>query len=415
MISIRKVGPYVATGFVMQAAAAVAGLLLVRWMSVADYAVYTVAITIVGTIRLLTRSGVQLGLAAALATVWPDRREVTEALNSAMRVRMLVSAITMPPILVVSWFLLDRADADPPVIAGLLAILAILWLADTQGSVIDQVLFFDGKAVRVQVLDAAISIARLMLIALLRVANAVSATTALLTSLFSVAARIPLIQKWIRGVLQGTRSAPNPGATATIRKIALRQIPVDMFVALQSQAAIFYLTQHGGGIELATYGALARIAQILTPFSAVTLAFFVPAFAQASDRIATKVLGYVAVGALPGIGLAAWAALAPGTLLFFIGPAYADQAWPLMVCAATLAVITAVEVAASLVAHRGWNRWGWVRIAIGLVWFGVAPLFIKVDTAAGGYLFYCGFSIGTVVAVMLELLSVRARGEIHFS
>lgn len=413
MISVRKVGSFVATGFATQAAAAVAGLLLVRWMSVADYAVYTVAITIVGAIRLLTRGGVQHGLAAALARVWPDRARAAEALGSAMRVRWLISAITMPPILIVSWFLLTRADASSAAIGAILAILALIWLADTQGSVIDQVLFFDGKAVRVQVLDAVISAARLVLIALLRISGAVSATTALLTSLFSVGARIPAIRKWIRGSLGETGAGPVPETTAAIRIVALRQIPVDLFVALQAQAAIFYLTQGGGGIELAAYGALARIAQILTPFSAVILAFFVPAFAEANDRVAARLLGYVGVGALPGLGLAGWAMVAPGTLLFFIGPAYADQAWPLIVCAGTVAVMSAVEVAASLVAHRGWNRWGWVRIAIGLVWCVVAPLFIAVDTAAGAYLFYCGFSIGTVVALVLELRTARRGGEIR--
>ena len=412
-ISLSKVGPFVASGFAAQAAAAVAGLLLVRWMSIADYAIYTVGVTMIGAINLLTRGGVRLGLAAALAKVWPDRAGAAEALAATARVRLLVSALTMPPILALAWFLLDRAGAAPTVILAVLAVLAAIWLADSLGSVIDQVLYFEGKAVRVQVLDGAIAWARLALIGLLRIAGAVSALTALLTNLFGVAARIVPIRRWIGEALGRRPTAAPPATVQAVRTIALRQIPVDLFAALQAQAALFYLTQSGGGIELATYGALARIAQILTPFSAVILAFFVPAFAQATDRVATRILGYVAVGALPGLGLFAVAVAAPGALLFFIGPAYAGQAWPLIVCAGTVAVMTTVEVAASLVAHRGWNRWGWVRIAAGLVWIAAAPRFIAVETAAGGYLFYCGFSIGTVLALLLELRSAQARGEIR--
>lgn len=396
-----------------QLAAAIAGLLLVRWMSVADYALYTIGITIVGAITLMTRGGVRLGLAAALAKAWPDRAAAAEAVDAARRVRLLISALTMPPILGFAWFLLDRAGASGVLTASILAILVAVWLADTYGAVIDQVLFFDRKAARVQTLDSAIAWARLGLVLLLLVAGALSALAALATSLFSSLARVPAVRKWVERSLDGKRQPASPAAIGAVRRVAMRQIPVDLFVAVQAQAMLYFLAQGGGGFELATYGALARIAQLLTPFNALILAYFVPHFAQATDRIAIRIGSYVLIGALPGAGLFLVALLFPHLLLFFIGPAYAGQAWPLLVCAGMVAVVSAVDVAVSLISHRGWNRWGWVRIALGLVWIGVGPLFIPVHTAAGAYLFYCGFSIGTVVALLLELRSARRAGEVR--
>lgn len=396
-----------------QAAAAVAGLLLVRWMPVEDYALYTIAVTVIGAITLLTRGGVRLGLAALLAKAWPDRQAAAEAVDAAMRVRLLVSALTMPPILALAWFLLDRAGASGLLIPAVLAILFAIWLADTYGAVIDQVLYFDRKAPRVQALDSGIAWARLALIGGLRLAGAVSMLAALATSLFQSAARIPAMRHWVSQALDGQRRRAPAELVGTVQKVALRQIPVDLFVALQTQATIFYLTQNGGGIELATYGALARIAQLLAPFNAVILAYFVPHFAKVTEGVAKRVLGYVLIGAVPGIGLFAIALAAPQALLFFIGPAYAGQTWPLLVCAGMVAVVSAIEVAVSLISHRGWNRWGWVRIVFGLAWIGVAPGFIPVHTAAGAYLFYCGFSIGTVIALMLELRSAHLAGEIR--
>ena len=67
----------------MQAVTAVAGLLLVRWMNVGDYAVYTVGVTLVGAVRVLTRSGVQAGLASVLAQVWPNRAAAADAARDA--------------------------------------------------------------------------------------------------------------------------------------------------------------------------------------------------------------------------------------------------------------------------------------------------------------------------------------------
>lgn len=411
-ISLKKVGPFLASGFAGQAAAAVAGLLLVRWMSVTDYAIYTIGVTIVGAISVLTRGGVQIGLAAALSSIWPDRNRAAEAVAGAIQTRLLISALTMPPILISSWFLLERAEAGLTTRAGVLAILAFYWLADTRSSVIDQVLYFDGKAVRVQTLDTAISAARVLLVILLRLAHQVSATFALLTNLFAVLARVPFVQSWV-GRSLGSKRAKAPVETAkAIRKIALRQMPVDVFTVIQAQVAIFFLTRHGGGLELATFGALARIAQILTPFAALSLAFFVPAFALVRERVGMTVLMYAAIGGLPGLALVAWAWAAPTTLLVFFGPAYAGQSWPLLVFALALTFTSAVQVAWSLVSHRGWNRWGWLRIALGIVWIAVAPFLIPVETAAGSYAFTCGFSAITVLSLMLELRSSQAAGEI---
>jgi|GEM_PF-1445776 len=412
-ISFARIGPFLASGIVAQIAAAIAGLMLVRWMSVSDYAIYTIGVSMAGAITLLTRGGVRLGLAAVLADVWPDRGMAAEALSAARSARLLISGVTLPLILGIGWFLLDRAGASTAMQLVIIGILAAIWIADYFGGVIDQVLYFDDKAVRVQGLDTAIAWGRLGLIGLLRLGGAVSVISALLTSLFVSVARIPIIRSWVGETVGHSPEPARPEVVRRVREVALRQVPVDLFVAMQTQAALYYLTQNGGGIELATYGALARIAQILTPFAAVSLAFFVPAFAPVRERVGLLLLGYVGVGALPGLALLAWAIAAPATLLFFIGPAYAEQTWPLQVCAALVAVTSAVEVAASLVAHRGWNRWGWIRIAFGLVWIAVAPMLFPIDTAAGGYLFFCGFSVGTVIALTLDLLAAQKRGEIR--
>ena len=412
-ISLKKIGPYLAGGFAAQAAAAIAGMLLVRWMSVGEYAIYTVGVTIVGGISLLTRGGVQMGLAAALAKVWPDREGAAEAVSAAFKIRMLVSCITMPPILALSWFLFERADAEAGIRFIILGVLAVYWLADTRSSVIDQVLFFDGRAIKVQALDTAIAAFRVILVVVLQLMNRVSATYAMITNLFAAIARVPFIQHWVRQSLGRIKVAAPEPTTRAIRSIALRQMPVDIFTVLQAQVAIFYLTRHGGGIELATFGALARIAQLLTPFASLSLAFFVPAFASIHERVGATVLKYAAFSAIPGLVLVAWAWLAPATILFFFGPAYRDQSGALLVFAIAVTFTSTVQVAWSLVSHRGWNRWGWLRIMLGLVWIAIAPLLVRVETAAGSYIFNCGFSAVNVMALVLELLTSQAAGEIR--
>lgn len=196
-----------------------------------------------------------------------------------------------------------------------------------------------------------------------------------------------------------------------MRKVALRQVPIDLLTVMQAQLAIFFLTDRGGLFELATYGALGRIAQLLTPFSALVMAYFVPAFAGQRDRIVPRLLLFIGLSCAPAVALALLAWLEPQYLLFFIGDQYADQAWPLLVCALTLIAMGIANTLWAVVAHRGWNRWAWLRLPIGGLWCFAGPAVLPLDSAASTYLFYCGFSLGTFIAALADLVDARRRGE----
>ncbi|GAA4777516.1 lipopolysaccharide biosynthesis protein [Novosphingobium ginsenosidimutans] len=412
MISFKRISTYVFAGFVAQGAAAIAGLLLVRWIPAAEYALYTIAVTMIGTISTLTRSGPQLGLSGALSEAWPDQDRAARALASALQIRLMVSAIVMPLVLVATAWLLLKAGTDWPRLAMIIGILALIWLADLKGGLLDQVLFFAQRANRVQSLDSSISIGRLVLVVGAKAAGQLSVIVALLTNLYAVAARIPALTRWSREALARTRPAePDPAMQRAMRKVALRQIPIDLLTVLQAQLAIFFLTDRGGLFELATYGALGRIAQLLTPFSALVMAYFVPAFAGQRDRIVPRLMLFISLSCAPAVGLALVAWQAPEYLLVFIGQQYADQAWPLFVCALTLIAMGVANTLWAVVAHRGWNRWAWLRLPIGGLWCFIGPMVLSLDSAASTYLFYCGFSVGTLVSALADLVAARRRGE----
>lgn len=414
MLKVKRISVFLATGAVAQGAAAVTGLLLVRWIPAADYALYTIAVTMIGTISTLTRSGPQIGLSGALSGVWPDPERSSAALAAAMQVRLLVSAIVMPMVLAATAWLLFKAKTDWLQMAAIISMLGVIWLADLKGGLLDQVLYFAQHANRVQRLDSGINIARLMLVLAAKVAGQLSLLVALLTNLFTVAARVPALTRWSGQALK--RSGPvaaDPAMQKAMRKVALRQIPIDLVTVLQAQLAIFFLTDRGGLFELATYGALGRIAQLLTPFGALVLAYFVPAFAGKRDRIAPVLLLYIALSCAPAAALALIAWQFPEYLLFFIGHQYDGQAWPLLVCALTLIAMGIANTLWAVVAHRGWTDWAWLRLPIGACWCVLGPMVMPLDTAASTYLFYCVFSVGTLVAAIVDLASARRRGEIR--
>jgi hypothetical protein len=259
-----------------------------------------------------------------------------------------------------------------------------------------------------------IAAGRLALIVVLRLAGWLSVVAVMATSLFIVAARIVPIRKWVGQSLGHVRAASDPAMQATVKSVAVRQMPVDMFTLLQAQAVLFYLTDAtANSAELATYGALSRLAQVLTPFAALSLAYFVPAFSNSSDRVLLRIGWYVLLGSLPAAALLALVIATPQSILFVLGEAYEGQTHALVTYSIVLLILTAVNVAWSLISHRGWNRWAWLRIPIGVAWIVVAPWIIPVDTAAGAYIFVGGFAVGTIVALLVDLWHSRQQGEIQ--
>jgi hypothetical protein len=414
MKSLRNVASFLAGGAMAQAIGAVSGILLVRWLSIPEYAVYTVATTMIGAVFLLTKGGAHMGLSAILSKVWPDRAEAAKAVASSVKTRLLISALAMPPLLGISAYLLDGAGASPWLTSLIVALLGLIWLADMFSGIIDQVLFFDGKAVRVQVADTLIAAGRLALIVAMRLTGWLTVAAAVATSLFVAAARIPPIRRWVSQSLDHARAAPDPDMQASVKAVAVRQLPVDLFMLLHTQATIFYLTaQTANAFELATFGALARLAQLLAPFTALSVVYFVPAFAKSNDRVLQRIGWFVLLGSLPSVALMAWALAAPHTILWVLGGAYETQTYPLLVYAVVLVFMTAVGVVWNLVSHRGWNRWAWLRIPLGVAWIVVAPWLLPVDTAAGAYIFVAGFWAGMLVALCFDLWHARQQGEIR--
>ncbi|HET9628075.1 MAG TPA: hypothetical protein VFP14_01185 [Novosphingobium sp.] len=407
----RRVGSFIAGGVVIQAASAVAGLILARAMPVDGYAVYTVAMTVIGAIWVITRSGIQTAFAAELGKVWPDRSEAAAALSAALRSRLWISALTMPPILAASVYLLRQAGSQGWELWACAAILLLLWAADLRASLFDLVLYFDQQTGTVRLLDSVLAILRMFAVLALAAVQVVTLVPALLTTLFVTAGRVPLLQRRSRQLLGPELPAPDAALTRMVTRVAGRQVPTDVFFCFQSQLVLFYLAQ-AGSFELATYGALGRIAQLLAPFSTLTLAFFVPAFAGVVDRALPRMTGYVLLSSLPALALLGLALAAPQALLLVIGPAYAGRGAALAFCALGTTITLVAQCAWDLVSHRGWNEWSWLRIAWGVVWALGAPLLLPVHSAGGAYLFYAGFAAGMIVAAAMGLIGAQRRGEI---
>lgn len=403
-ISIFKRASIFLTGNVMaQALSAAVGLLLARWLSVPEYAVYTIVISVMGAVSVLTKGGVALGFSAILGQTWPDKIRAAQAIKAMQHVRGRVSALMLPIVLIFSAALLNKAGASLVMTGTMIIALFIFWLADIRTRVVDQILFFANKSLRVQKLDTVLAIVRLFAIATLFWIDAVTIYSVIgIASLIAIF-RIRPITTWIFELIPLKKAEKQPHDVTEITRLVKRQLPVDIWNVFQMQLVLIVLAWWGQPSELAGYGALSRIAQLLVPMQMFTYAFCIPYFSSSKDKIAQRYLQLLLILSLPGVALILTAAAFPEKLLLLIGPSYSNLDSEILVQAIVTAISSLTASAWSLLAHRGLAKWSWIQIPVGVTWCLSAPMVLDLSTINGALILKGGFSIGLIAAIAIEL------------
>ncbi|MBA4155573.1 MAG: hypothetical protein CTY18_04145 [Methylomonas sp.] len=395
-----------------QGMSSIAGLLFAHWMTVEEYALFTIMMMITGAMNILTKGGVHLGFTAIIGRTWPDRTRAKQVTKAAIIERKFISIFVLPPILVTAGWLLWKNHADYTVIGSLLTLLIINWQFDMQTRIIDQILMFANKAARTQVLDTILALFRLIGTTSLYYLHCLNALGAVALGVIVAGLRIPFIQRWVRQELVEEPVDISPDDRKEIKKITRRQLPIEIFYVLQSQIVLVILAWYSATEQTASIGALWRIGQLLLPVQAVMHAFAIPHFSRVKSSILRTWFLWSFACSLPGLSLVLICYFFPDLLLLLIGPNYANLQYELFIAAIGTAVNSAVSISLQLIAHRGWNHYAWIQIPVVLVWCATAPFFLNLRDLDQVLWFNTGLTSGTFCAIFFEIIAAKYRGDL---
>ncbi|SPP97727.1 hypothetical protein [Bradyrhizobium vignae] len=408
---LRQWGTFLSGSVLSQGLAALTGLLIVRWMTLEDYAIYTITTVVLGTITLLTKGGTHLGFAAIVGRTWPDRMHAASALDAALRQRRLISAVILPVLTPIAVWLLVRNGARGSVIATLLCLLTIYWFADMRTRLVDQILFFAGRASRTQVLDTALSAIRLTLVSGLHHLGVLGATTAMAAAAGVALIRVPFIERWTLRETPFKTAIKNDAYFSEIRKITIRQFPLEVFSCVQAQLIFLVIAWIGLPTQTAEFGALSRITQLLLPVQAFIQAFAIPSFSRTKQHVGLALCRWILIGLLPSAALLLSSLIAPSAFLWLIGPQYGALKSELVICALGVAANSVGSIALQLIGHRGWNIWAWLQIPTTLAWCLIGLTVFDFSKITGVLWLQVGFALGPLSAFAGDILAAHRRGE----
>ena len=363
----KIVGNFAIVQAVVQIIGFLSGILLVRTLEQREYAYFTIANTMQGTINLLADIGISVGLVSIGGRVWQDRHRFGQLISTALSVRKKLGAVAIIIVTPALYFLLVKNGASFFYTAVLIVVILAGLLIQLSVGVLEVVPRLRSDIARIQSIDLTGAIARLLVLVTLMyfflnagVAVAVATATLLL--------QYAMLRKYVAGVidLDAPENAEDRAAMfGFVRKLAANAV----FFCLQGQITVFLISFFGRrASSVAEVGALGRLAMIFAVLSNLLTNVFVPAFARCQSARKLRWLYAAIIGGVGAFSLLVLcgAEMFPGQFLFVLGSKYAHLHRELlvMVGGAVLSALTGTFWA--LNASKAWVAGSWLYIPLTL-------------------------------------------------
>ena len=306
----RVVGSFAVVQAVVQVIGFLSGILLIRHLDQREYAYFTIANTMQGTLNVLADIGISIGLVSIGGRVWQDRHRFGQLVNTALGLRRKLGAVAIVLVTPIVYFMLAKNGASVGYTAILIAVLLFGLVVQLSIGVLSVVPRLRSDVGRIQTIDLTGALARFLALAGLMylflngaVALAVGSATLLL--------QYWMLRRYVAGVVD-LNAAENEEDRAAMRGFIRSQAANAVFFCLQGQITVFLISFFGKQVSsIAEVGALGRLAMIFAVLSHLLANVFAPAFARCQTRRKMRwqylaIVGAVGCFSLVIVGAAAW-------------------------------------------------------------------------------------------------------------
>jgi len=256
----------------------VSGILVLRLLPAKEYALYTIANTMLGTMTVLADGGIAAGVMAQGGKVWKDRMKLGAVLSTGIELRekfAIGSLVVAVPIMI---YLLLHHEAS-----WLMSILIVLSLIPAffmalSGTLHEIAPKLQQDITPLQKVQVGVNVSRLALLGL---------TLFVFPWAFIAVLGSGLPQIWanwkLRGVSKGYADwsqKPDPEVKREILVIVKRVLPGTIYYCISGQLTVWIISIFGSTSSLSEIGALGRLSMLFTIFTVMFATLMGPRFAR---------------------------------------------------------------------------------------------------------------------------------------
>jgi O-antigen/teichoic acid export membrane protein len=375
------------TGFAqvfVQLISLVSGILVIRMLQPEEYALYTLANTMLGTMTVLADGGISTGVMSQGGQVWKDRDKLGTVLATGMDLRRkfaVGSLLVSIPVLI---YLMRHHQAS-----WLMSVLIVLSLIPSFFMALSGTLLQIAPKLRqdiapLQKNQVYMNIGRLLLLAL---------TIFIFPFAFVAVLAAGLPQIWgninLRKISAGYadwHKTPDPQIRQDIMKMVRRLLPMGIYTCLSGQITIWLISLFGTTKGVAELGALDRLSMVLSFITMVFGTVILPRFSRLPNtkgllmrRFVQIQSGLLALSAC--IIFTAW--LFSAQILKVLGPNYSNltNEVVLKIIISCLGIIATSTF--SLFTSRSWAINPFVSIPVSIASIALGVAFIDISSLRG--------------------------------
>ncbi len=362
----------------------VSGILVIRLLPPSEYAFYTLANTMLGTMTVLADGGISSGTMAQAGKVWQDKVKLGIVLTTGMDLRRkfaIGSLIIVTPFLI---YLLIHHGASWVMSILLLASLIPAFFTALSGTILQLAPKLHQDILPLQRNNVYTNGGRLVLTTMLIFAFPWAFIAIIASGIAQVWSNLDLRKISSKYVDMGQK--PDPIIRKEILSFVKRILPGAIYFCVSGQITIWLLSFFGNTNSVAQVGALGRLSMMLGVIGSLMATLVIPRFTRLPNdkKRLIKIFFLIQLGlALLGLFAVGFTYLFPNQILWIIGKDYANLQTELILSIAGACLGLLAGASFNLSVNRGIIVSPLITIPIIAVTIIIGALLINVTSLIG--------------------------------
>ena len=386
------------------------GILLVRWLDQNEYAYFTIANTMQGTINVLADMGISIGLMSIGGRVWEDRYRFGQLISTAQHFRWKLGLLAILFVTPILYWMLARNGASSSYAVILIGVIFFGLVIQFSLGILVVIPRLRSDISKIQNIDLIGAVTRLIMLTICLFLF-LNAGVAILVSAIVFLLQYWLFRNYAAAVID-LNAPENSEDRAAMIGFVKNQAANAVFFCLQGQITVLLISFFGNrATSVAEVGALGRLAMIFTVLGQVLTNIFVPAFARCQEKTKLRLQYFAIVTGVAACcsSVIAAAALFPDQFLFVLGPKYFHLRHELLLMVTSTVIGVVTGALWFLNASKAWVTGAWLYIPLTLAT--QIALIPYTDFSDVGQVLMFGLISGLPNLLLNMILSYRGFGS----
>lgn len=397
----------------IKALALISGILVIRLLSMQEYAFYTLANTMLGTMTVLADGGIATGVMAHGGKVWQNPQKLGAVLATGLHLRKkfaVGSILVAAPVL---FFLLKHHGASWLMAFLLMLSLIPAFLTSLSGTILEIAPKLRQDIVPLQKNQLEVNVGRFIILLLTLFAFPLAYIAIFSSSLPQIWANLRL--RKISSGYADWMQKPDPVVQEEIIAIVKRVLPGAIYYCMSGQITIWLISIFGSTAAVAEVGALSRLSMVLTLFSMLFGILVVPRFARLKNNKNAIIKVFILIQAgLIGLGfvIVAFVNYFSGYFLWILGDEFSHLTTEVVLASIGSCISLINGCTFQLLAARGvivppvFFITSVIAVQVGLIFS------VQLDEIMGVFMYTIWTTVAIYLIRLLYLLYLQAKPKL---